>query len=271
MMRLHWRLNMQDLPRKKSPRAPSTALDEALDRAMKAYDKERLHPAPTDVVAQNLGYKGASSGTALAAMASLRYYGLLVRPREGFLAVSKDVEAYKFAPSEELRHSFLLGFLRRPALFAELLDKYASGLPSDANLKYDLIQRGFLPATAASLVQIFRRSVEFAGFFDYDDEGAQFDASTEETIEAESTKAVAHANTSSVLSGPAANPSSITKPPPGSTPAYDESAHDRIPVRLPGGRRALLWIPTPFFAADKQRIKAQIDILLTEDDGDDVA
>ena len=48
---------MVDTPRKKSPRAPTMALDEALERAMKAYDKERLHAAPTNVVAQNLGYK----------------------------------------------------------------------------------------------------------------------------------------------------------------------------------------------------------------------
>ena len=50
------RMSMVDTPRKKSPRAPTMALDEALDRAMKAYDKERLHAAPTNVVAQNLGY-----------------------------------------------------------------------------------------------------------------------------------------------------------------------------------------------------------------------
>ena len=41
---------------------------------------------------------------------------------------------------------------------------------------------------------------------------------------------------------------------------------DRIPVRLAGGRRAWLEIPTPFYAADKLRLKAQIDLLLTEEE-----
>jgi hypothetical protein len=41
--------------------------------------------------------------------------------------------------------------------------------------------------------------------------------------------------------------------------------HDRIPIRLPGGRRAWLEIPPVFYEADKARIKAQIDLLLTED------
>ncbi|MDL2339502.1 MAG: hypothetical protein QFE16_16840, partial [Pseudomonadota bacterium] len=52
-----------------------------------------------------------------------------------------------------------------------------------------------------------------------------------------------------------------------STPAVaDLGEYDRIPVRLPGARRAWLFIPTPFFSSDKQRIKAQIDLLLTEDE-----
>jgi hypothetical protein len=46
----------------------------------------------------------------------------------------------------------------------------------------------------------------------------------------------------------------------------DTGGLDRIPVRLPGARRAWLLIPTPFFKADKERLKAQIDLLLTEED-----
>ncbi|MDQ2821218.1 MAG: hypothetical protein M3Y65_12625 [Pseudomonadota bacterium] len=79
-------------PRKKSPRAPSMALNEALDRALKLYELERLHSSPVDVVATGIGYKSANSGSALSALASLRYFGLLERPKDGFLAVAKAVE-----------------------------------------------------------------------------------------------------------------------------------------------------------------------------------
>jgi hypothetical protein len=41
---------------------------------------------------------------------------------------------------------------------------------------------------------------------------------------------------------------------------------DKIPVRLSGGRRAWLFIPDPFLQADKQRLKAQIDLILAQDD-----
>jgi hypothetical protein len=244
-----------NVPRKKSPRAPTIPLDEAIERVMKAYDKERLHPAPTDVVAQNLGYKGASSGSALSALASLRYYGLLERPSDGLLAVTKDVEALKFAPEESLKRSLILGFLRRPALFAELLEKYSTGLPSDANLKYDLIQRGFLPATASDVVSVFRRSADFARYFDNGgvDLPGEADASEQEVVSA---RVAPEARES-------AQPS-VTRTSAPDIP--DEGQYDRIPVRLRGARRAWLVIPTPFFAADKQRLKAQIDLLLSEDE-----
>jgi len=245
------------VPRKKSPRAPTIPLDEAIERVLKAYDKERLHPAPTDVVAQNLGYKGASSGSALAAMASLRYYGLLERPSDGLLAVTKDVEALKFAPDESLKRSLILGFLRRPALFAELLEKYSSGLPSDANLKYDLIQRGFLPATASDVVSVFRRSVDFGRYFDNGgaDVPGEIDTSEQEASPSRVTPEVRESAPPSV-----ARTTTVE--------IAGDGQHDRIPVRLKGARRAWLVIPTPFFSADKQRLKAQIDLLLTEDEED---
>ncbi len=257
------------IPRKKSPRAPTLPLDEAVDRVMKAYDRERLHPAPTDVVAQNLGYKGASSGSALSALASLRYYGLLERPKDGYLAVTKEVEAFKFAPDEALKRSFLLNFLRRPALFSELLEKYSTGLPSDANLKYDLIQRGFLPASASEVVLVFRRSVEFTSYFD----GAESDTQIKDDSsfpgqapQVEAPLAAAPQESMPETRPASASPSANSSQAPELT---QEGEHDRIPVRLPGGRRAWLVIPTPFFAADRQRLKAQIDLLLTQDEEDE--
>ena len=156
---------MTGIPRKKSPRAPSISLDEALERVMKIYDRERLHPASTDIIAQHLGYKSANNGTALGTLASLRYFGLLDRPKEGMLAVAKEVESYNFAPDVKLKRSLLLGFLVRPALYNELLEKYESGLPSDANLKYALIQRGFAPQAAEPALAVFKRSVSFADYY----------------------------------------------------------------------------------------------------------
>lgn len=249
------------LPRKKSPRAPSMALDEAIDRVQKIYDRDRLHPAPTEVVAQHLGYKGASNGAALAALASVRYFGLVDRPREGFLAVSKDFEHFKFAPDDRQRRGLLVGFLRKPPLYVELLDKYESGLPSDANLRFELIQRGFSPMAAETALVAFRRSVDYADYFADD---ASRSATQPPSISNED--AVDVASDDSKGAPPTVTEIRSVGPELSGSGVPQEADMDRIPVRLPGGRKAWLMIPAPFFTSDKARLKAQIDLLLTQDE-----
>jgi hypothetical protein len=248
---------MGEQPRKKSPRAPSIALDDAIDRALKIYEKERRHAAPTEIVAQHLGYKSANNGAALAVLASLRYYGLVERPQEGQLAVAKDLETYQYAPSDSVRKEILGRWLKSPPVFAELLDKYQDGLPSDPNLRFDLIQRGFTPVAAESVLVVFKRSVEFTNHFEQIP--SQVAVIAEETPSKTAPQAISQTATEYVNDG--------TQPfSPSSTDSRVGDGVDRIPVRLSGGRRAWLEIPSPFFAADKLRLKSQIDLLLTEED-----
>ncbi|WP_422952879.1 hypothetical protein [Undibacterium sp. TC4M20W] len=245
---------MVDVPRKKSPRAPSMSLNEALDRAIKVYEKERLHPAPTEVVAADIGYRNANSGAATSAIASLRSFGLLARSKDGVLVVSKDVESFRFAPDEGLRRVLLRQFLKTPPLYAELLEKFESGLPSDANLKYELIQRGFIPASADSALIAFKQSVAFAGYYD-DENTPDIEPEVEIPIDLKQEETSRMVGVQPLVAQPTSN----------FVAGLEEQDIDRIPVRLPGGRRAWLLIPIPFYEADKQRLKAQIDLLLTED------
>jgi hypothetical protein len=239
--------------RKKSPRAPSMHLEEAIERAIKVYEKERRHPAPAEAVAQDMGYKTANNGAALSALASLRYFGLLERQGNGQLAVTKDVESYQFAPSDALRQGLRVKWLRTPPVFGELLEKYQGGLPSEATLKYELIQKGFLPHAADSTISVFRKSVEFARPF-----AAENEPDNRQELVASDPDADAQvSNAASVKPNPEAAL--------GANIPNESGEFDRIPVRLSGQRKAWLVIPTPFYAADKDRLKAQIDLLLTED------
>lgn len=247
-------------PRKKSPRAPSIPLDEAIERALRIYQKERRHAAPVDVAAQHLGYKSANNGAALAVLASLRYYGLVERPQEGQLAVVKDVESYQYAPSDKHRNELVIQWLRKPQIFSELLEKYEDGLPSDATLRFDLIQRGFSPASAEAVLSVFKRSVEFARYYQQtqassDLEQASAAETQEQTIER-----------SLDLKPEPRTPHAPIE----SMPDHVDTSVDRIPVRLSGGRRAWLLIPTPFYSFDKKRLKAQIDLLLTDDEEEEL-
>lgn len=249
---------MNAIARKKSPRAPSISLGDAIEKACKIYDKERCHVAPVDGVAQHIGYKNAGNGAALGTIASLKYFGLLDRPKEGMVAVSKDVEAYRFAPSEATKQALITKWLKSPPLFAELLEKYTEGLPSDATLKFELIQKGFAPAAADLCLQVFRRSVDFAHFF----ERAPYSSATlqaEDDLET-GVSDLEQMAAPVVLTGVAGG---ATQP---TTKGDSRDDVDRIPVRLAGGRRAWIEIPMPFFEADKERLKKQIDLLLTNDE-----
>lgn len=245
---------MSEVLRKKSPRAPSIPLDEAIERTLRVYEKEKRHPTPTEVVAQDIGYKSANNGAALAVLASLRYYGLLERPEDGKLSVSKDVENYRYSPDEQMKRDLLQKWLRTPQVFADLLDRYPGGLPSDANLRFDLINRGFSPPAAESVISVFRRSAGFANLDDSQDRSMSISAANELPAIAPGPSEMASGAASSRATASSMLPSDI----PG-------DGTDRIPVRLSGGRRAWLIIPTPFYESDKARLKAQIDLLLSED------
>lgn len=240
---------MNSVGRKKSPRAPSISLDDAIEKAAKIYEKERCHIAPADAAAQHAGYKNAANGAALSTMASMKYYGLLDRPREGMVAVSRDVEAYKFAPNELIRQEILTKWLRSPPAFAELLDQYPQGLPSDANLKYQLIQKGFAPAPAEQFLQVFRKSVDFVNYYERNI-GA---SNTHDDIEQES-----EISREPNVVAPAYQPNQVVE--------ANTNETDRIPVRLAGGRKAWIEIPVPFYSSDKERLNKQIELLLTDDE-----
>lgn len=247
---------MNENLRKKSPRAPSISLDESVERALKIYEKEHRHATPTDVIAQNLGYKSANNGAALSAIASLRSYGLLEKTQDGKLAVSKDVEDYLFAPTNELKSRLRIQWLKTPNIFGDLLEKYPGGLPSDASLRFDQIQRGFAPASAESTVIIFKKSIEFAKYFEEQASAVRdHDAPKSESEVRENQPTLANIG----QSRPVEAISAIVG-------ISGQDGYDRIPVRLAGGRRAWLEIPTLFYEADKKQLIAQIELILTEND-----
>ena len=237
------------MPLKKSPRAPSLALDEAIAKATKVYEKERRHAAPTEVIAQDIGYKGANNGSALAALASLRYYGLLERPKEGHLAASKDLETFLYAPNEDIKSSILKKWMMSPPVFQEIVEKYEGGLPSDATLRFDLINQGFAPSAAESVISVFKRSADFSGLY------SRMQASDFVAENAGVKEDIAAQN------DPREQGRSVAAVAP-----IEDVESDRIPIRLHAGRRAWLIIPSPFYEADKERLKAHIDLLLTDDE-----
>jgi hypothetical protein len=249
---------MNTVARKKSPRAPSIALGDAIEKACKIYDMDRCHAVPIEAAATHIGYKNAANGAAMSTLASLKYYGLLERPKEGMLAVSRDVEAFRFAPSETIKQTLITKWLKSPPVFAELLDKYTETLPSDATLKFELIQKGFAPVAADLCLQVFRRSVDYAHYFEQSQ-------SPQVAPQAVGDVEIGEYDLEQIVDPIA--PATVENTPTKSISFSNDA--DRIPVRLAGGRRAWIEIPMPFYEADKVQLKKQIDLLLTNDEESD--
>jgi hypothetical protein len=247
--------------RRRSPRAPSFPLGDAVDRALTIYQQESIHPAPAEAVAKALGYSNANNGAAKQALATLKMYGLLESRGAGKLAISQEVQSFKLAPSEDQRRDLLIGFLKTPKVFQELLDHYPNGLPSDETLTHQLVvEMGFAEPTARDVVASFRESVDLTRYFAQQSNLPP----TDEPSSPEAGKAPTGAQHQAYGPGSvAASTISQSGVPP------REGLDDPIPVRLRGGRKAWITLPTPFYEADKKTLKAQIDLLVS-DDADDV-
>ncbi len=260
---------------KKSPRAPSMSLDEAMNRVGKLYRAEGRHAAPIEVALKHIGYS-SKNGAALTAIASLGYWGLVERPADGMIAVSKVFEEYEFNPDAKAKDAILVSLLRTPTLFADMLDRYGDRLPSDGTIKFDLIKQGFHPPSAANIVVVLKKSVEYSRYLEQRSLSVkEVDATSASTVETDIDVDSDERDTPSTHN---TEPKGSPEVPDRTKSTYSDSSNqhaaspdvDRIPVRLPGGRRAWIEIPTPFYSADKERLKAQIDLLLTvEDEADD--
>lgn len=229
----------------RSPRAPSLSLPKALDKALAAHALAGEQALPTEDMARHLGYASLNNGRALATLASLRYFGLLDSAGEDTVALSPKVTQYRDAPDEAARRALLQHWLHQPAVFASLLEQFPQELPSDAVLHQALIQRGFQPSAAQSCAAVLRQSVAFAG---------QPPSPQTEAVAPQTSSGTDSFTKLESLALPAL---------PFAPPVPDLGQADCIPVRLSGGRRAWLVIPAVFHEADKARLKAQIDLLLT--------
>lgn len=242
----------------RSPRAPSVDLENALTKALAIYGKEGKHTIPADIAAKHMGYKDSNNGAALRALASLKSFGLIDRPKNGLVTVKKEVEDYSFTPDQAHRQQLLYSWLRNPRIYQELLERFGDRLPSDETLRYELIQKGFNPNAAEECRDTFKASVTFAGFYTRSPTaGDSASASVESSPAAEVPEAI---STRSAIPTGSAGVGTFA-------PAANVRTDvDRIPVRLKNGRRAWLELPMPFYEADRELIKAHLALVPVDEE-----
>lgn len=250
---------------KRSPRAPIFPLQEALGRAIEVYQYEGLNDVPIEAAVEAMGYRGLS-GASRQALATLKTYGLLENRGTGMVAVSRDVQAYKLAPEKEQQQQYLKKFLRAPAAFNAILEKYSNGLPSDGSLMHFLVvELAYREPAAKKVIKCFRSSIEFIGV----DSGDVVLNAEPGKLELKGAEANFDSGSGEASAGPARVSGVGRILTTGGPVTLSNDYDDPIPVRLRGGRKAWLTVPKPFYESDKSALRSQIDLLITDDEEED--
>lgn len=154
----------------RSPNYPYIDLQDAIDRARQFHQHERRNAAPVSVAAKHWGYTGASSA-ASQTVAALVAFGLMQGSGSGEtrtvrltqLALRILLDSRENAPErvEALKEAAL-----SPAIHKQVMDRYPSGLPSNENLKHELLfnwEPSFNENAVDGFIRELRSTLSLAG------------------------------------------------------------------------------------------------------------
>jgi hypothetical protein len=145
----------------RSPNYPAIPLGPALDAVRPALRNENRNKMSRAVLARHLGYTSLN-GRALGKIGAVRAYGLLEGSGDE-LRISDDALTALTAPADSPdRQAALARLAQKPSLFQELRKDFPDTLPSEANLEYSLVKRGFTQMAAEKAAKSFLATMRLA-------------------------------------------------------------------------------------------------------------
>jgi hypothetical protein len=241
----------------RSPNYPGLDLGAALEKARALYQRERNHAAAVETILEHWGYKPKSGG-GLVAFAALKKFGLVEDSGTGadrkakLTARALDIIHDERSDSKERRDAIRAAALE-PSIHRELFDTYKGVLPSDQNLRYNLLrERGFTESGANEFIREIRATFTFAGITG---SGSLSDEEEDKPSESE--------DGMSAAAEPLVSDSRRDQEEP-------ESKDFTFTVTLYGGRLATVKAPVPMTKRNLERLQRMIaDQLEPFVDGDD--
>jgi len=150
----------------RSPAYPSLGIKAALDFAGTIYEHEKRTAAPVSVVAEHCG-TDIKSSKGLRLIAAMKQYGLVSEEGNGEdrqVKLSDRALDILLSDDESKKKAAIKAAAYAPPLHRKILDKYPSGLPSDATLKlYLLRELDFNDAYVDRFIKQFRNTLAFTG------------------------------------------------------------------------------------------------------------
>ena len=132
----------------RSPNYPVMDLGDALEAMRPVYKAEHRNKMSRETLAKHLGYTSLN-GRALGKIGAVRAYGLIEGTGDA-LWVSDDTITVLMAPDDSRdRAEALKRRALQPALFQQIGIDESGHLPSETNLKYRLVKKGFTEEAAS--------------------------------------------------------------------------------------------------------------------------
>jgi hypothetical protein len=147
---------------KRSPGYPFLGLEEAIQRAMILWDKDKNNSIPIEVVYKHLGY-GFIGGYGGRVIAAMKHFDLISEEKDGIKLTSNAVDLALHQPTDEKYTEIIKELALKPVIYNKLFNEYKSNLPSDATLKIKLIKDyEFNPDKVDGFLSDFKKTIEFA-------------------------------------------------------------------------------------------------------------
>lgn len=152
--------------KERSPSFPFISLRKAVDRLREMADAHKKNQARLPIVGSTWGYAAKSSGL-LQTVAALKAYGLIDDIGAGADRKIQITDlGWKILHDERdgARDAAIKEAALKPRLIAEYVSQWVPDRPSDAHCMSELqLDRGFNEAAANTFLNVFDKTVEFAG------------------------------------------------------------------------------------------------------------
>lgn len=150
------------MARIRSPNYPALSLPAAIERIQTLRKAEGKNAMDREAAAKHLGF-GSLNGASSTVLSALSKYGLLDRVGEGEVRVSELATRILFADDEQEKRAALMVAAFRPALFAEIREKWPDRPPSEESLRSFLMRNGFSEGGAGQVIQFYRETLDIVG------------------------------------------------------------------------------------------------------------
>ncbi len=146
--------------RMRSPKYPSTSLEQAIGIVNKIYSTERTNPVDREVAAQAMGYSGIT-GRSAKVLSDLIQYGLLAKAGKNEVRVSALAVDVLHPDTDESKEIALRLAAENPELFKDISERFPDGQPSEAALKSFLLRSGFTDAAISPARRAYMETMEY--------------------------------------------------------------------------------------------------------------